>query len=153
MTNYLTFQTNNSEFNPLFEKMKDRFCRNGTIAEQLKQRANEYKKSKPRRVSAEFHMTHANSLPKNTVKKNRKAGHKRGFFTLTNINSACMLLLVAGTVLFSGAAIGTFKGEVNTSAVFLKQNGVNEEGLILTDAIPSEATDSISFYEELAFSL
>ncbi len=140
-----SFQVNNIEFNPLYEKMRERFCKNGTIAEQLLARAAEYKKTAPKRVSHEEHMKTANSLPKAAAKKS-----KRGFFSLHKASSACMLLLIAGTVLFSGAAIGTIRNEQKEIAVLKNTAASGEDNMVLFDAIPWESEGCL---EELAFSV
>ena len=80
--NYLAFESNNNEFNPLFEKMRERFCQNGTVAEQLSKRAAKYRKQKPKRVTAEHHMTMANSLPKDSSCSHTATAKKRSFFSL-----------------------------------------------------------------------
>lgn len=109
MTNNLTYQTNNVEFNPLFEKMQTRFCQGGTIAEKLAKRANEYSKNQPKRVSKEFYMTYANSLPKKAVSKNAKKGVGKKLLSLRHVSHACIAMLVVGTVLVSGTAIGNLR--------------------------------------------
>lgn len=135
--NYLAFESN-AEFNPLFEKMRERFCANGTIAEQLAKRASEHKKTKSKRVTAEHHMTTANSLPK-TDASQAKAEKRRNFFSLRSISSACMLLLVAGTVLFSGAAIGSLRAEKGNGIRVLKnESSLSEDTLTLFEDVPAE---------------
>lgn len=150
--NYLAFESNDTEFNPLFEKMRERFCQNGTVAEQLSARAAKYKKQKPKRVTAEHHMTMANSLPKESSRA--QAGtKKRSFFSLKSINSACMLLLIAGTVLFSGAAIGTIRGTTDNVTLLEKESAKPEDNMIVFDAMPWQDAASDSMLEELSFQL
>ncbi len=141
------YQANNMEFNPLYEKMKSRFCKNGTVAEQLLSRARASKRSKPTRPSAEYNMTHANSLPKAKQKTD-----KRSFFTLKSINTACMLLLIAGTVLFSGAAVGSFHAENKKENALRLYETKIEDSMILNDAMPWENANSDELCEELSFS-
>lgn len=137
--NYYGFESNN-EFNPLFEKMRERFCQNGTIADQLTARAAKYHKEKPKRVTAEQHMTVANFLPhisKGTAIK------KRSFFSLKNINSACLLLLIAGTVLFSGAALGTLRTDNSVKpSLLMDTSEKGEENMMLFDSMPWEHISS-----------
>ncbi len=140
------YQANHMEFNPLYEKMKSRFCQNGTVAEQLLSRARSSEKSKVARPSAEYNMTHANSLP-----KAKKKIEKRSFFTLKSINTACMLLLIAGTVLFSGAAVGSLHADSKESGLHLYETKI-EDSMILNDAMPWENANSDELCEELSFS-
>ncbi len=135
--NYFAFESNNAEFNPLFEKMRERFCANGTVAEQLVKRASEHKKTKSKRVTAEHHMTTANSLPKAEVAQG-KSEKRRSFFSLRSVSSACMLLLVAGTVLFSGAAIGTFRAEA-------------QKGMHILESEYTQGEDTLTLFEELSW--
>ena len=131
--NHYGFESNNNEFNPLFEKMRERFCQNGTVAEQLAERAAKYNKRKPKRVTAEQHMTVANFLPKASAANTKK----RSFFSLKNINSACLLLLIAGTVLFSGATLGTLREEKSVRPTLLSEpSAKSEETMVLSDTMP-----------------
>ena len=137
--NRFAFESN-TEFNPLFEKMRERFCAEGTVAEQLAKRAAEYTKSKSKHPSLEQHMKVANSLPKAapaTVCKKRK------FFSLGNVGSACMLLLIAGTVLFSGAAIGTLRGEnAHGATVLAGRNAKAEDSMVLFEDVTRESAQN-----------
>ncbi len=137
--NRFAFESN-IEFNPLFEKMRERFCAEGTVAEQLAKRAAEYKKSSAKRPTAEQHMKVGNSLPKNAP---AAATKKRKFFTLGNVGSACMLLLVAGTVLFSGAAIGTLRDGSAEGATVLENRGARaEDSMVLFENVASESVQN-----------
>ena len=143
----IAYKSNNMEFNPLYEKMKSRFCAEGTIADQLRSRASDSKKSKAQRRSAEYDMTHANSLPRALAKTAKKS-----FFTLRNVNTACILLLVAATILFSGVAIGSFREESRTADLSLYETTI-EDSMILNDAMPWQSADSGTVCEELSFAL
>ena len=149
--NHYGFEANNNEFNPLFEKMRERFCQNGTVAEQLAARAAKYNKHKPKRVTAEQHMTVANFLPKAPVTSGAK---KRSFFSLKNINSACLLLLIAGTVLFSGATLGSLRTESGIKNSFVSKPGVSqEENLIFSEEQPWDHISSDNTLVDLTPSL
>ena len=109
--------------------MRERFCANGTVAEQLAKRAAEYKKTKSKRTSPEEHLKKANSLPRTSASA---VAQKRKFFGLNNVGSACMLLLVAGTVLFSGAAIGSLREEsIASNASLLGKEAKAEDTMVL----------------------
>lgn len=150
--NRFAFESNNAEFNPLFEKMRERFCAGGTIADQLSKRAAEYKKTKSKRVTAEHHMTTANFLPKNA--SSTANGKKRSFFSLQSVGSACLLLLVAGTLLFSGAAIGTLRTDgVGNAAVLESKTALSEDTMILFDRLPSQNAQGILPAQMDTFSL
>lgn len=140
------YQANNMEFNPLYEKMKERFCQNGTIAEQIVMRSKATRRKKNSRPSTDYSVTDANSLP-----KAKETVAPRRFFTLRNINTACMLLLIAGTILFSGAAVGSIY-EKNTAEAYTFTDSAVEERMILNEAIPGTTEDS-SFCNELSFLL
>ncbi len=149
--NRFAFESN-TEFNPLFEKMRERFCAEGTVAEQLAKRAAEYTKSKSKHPSLEQHMKVANSLPKTVAVAT--VGKKRKFFSLGNVGSACMLLLVAGTVLFSGAAIGALRGEnAESSAVLAGRNAKAEDYMVLFEDVTHESAQNDFGIEEHSFLL
>ena len=146
MTNNVSFQ--NTEINPLFEKMQARFCKGGTIAERLTKNAKNFKKSHPHRVSEEFYMTHANSLPKEGTSKKKKS--KKGFFSLNNIKTTCLLLLVSGTVIFGATAISTVREENRSFLMIKDQSNATEASLILNDSTPLDGDTSAELYEELS---
>jgi len=150
MTNNISFQ-NDTNYNPLFEKMQARFCKGGTIAERLTKSAKEFKKSHPRRVSEEFHMTHANSLPKEHTAKKKTA--KKGFFSLHTINTTCLLVLIAGTIVFAGSAIGAVHAENRSFLTLENQYKKTEESLIHAENMPSDDDVSVYDYDELSIAL
>ena len=141
------YQANNTEFNPLYEKMKERFCQNGTIAEQIVMISRTNRRKKNHRASTDYSLTNANSLPENK----RTVTAPRRFFTLRNINAACMLLLIAGTLLFSGAAVGSIY-EKQAAEPLAISGPTTEERMILNDAIPG-ATPNDSICGEYSFLL
>ncbi len=138
-----SYQANNIEFNPLYERMKERFCKNGTVAQQLLKRAGKKQKF-CHHASADI-MTRANSLPRGKASES-----KRSFFSLQNITTACMLLLISGTVLFSGAALGNFRSE-QTAAHLLSEPEL-QDSMILSEATPWENVAPDGICEELSFS-
>ncbi len=141
----VSYQANNTEFNPLYEKMKKRFCKNGTVAEQLLARAGAGKKKFYHHASGDI-MTHANSLP-----REKATECKRSFFNLRNINAACMILLIAGTVLFSGAALGSFRSEKQEVPRLLSEPAM-QDSMILNEAMPWENVSPDGICDELSFS-
>ena len=101
MTNQVPFQANNAKFNSLFVKMQARFSYgNKTIGEAMLERAEKYEATARPVVPTEVHMKKANSLPKKAKEKNTKS-----IFSLGSLVALCMVVLVLGTLLFSGAFI------------------------------------------------
>lgn len=107
MNTNVAYQTNNAECNPLYLSMFNRFCQNGTIAEQMLAQAETYESIVKKHAQTERHMTTANSLPKKQTVKHvaRRKNGKHKIFSLAHTATASMILLVVGTVLFSGVAI------------------------------------------------
>ena len=135
MQNNIPFHRNNMEYNPLFAKMQDRFCAGGTIAEKMQKKAEEYMRSTPSQTCGEYHMTHANSLPKrSTDKKKRRFSFGKSLFSMRNITTACMALLIGGTILFSGASVGNLFSSVQA-----------EKG---ADTFPMVVADNLIFTQE-----
>ncbi len=103
VNNSVPYLQNNESFNPLFAKMKERFCAEGTIAERMAIEAGICKK-RSRRVSAsEYHMTHGNSLPKRES-FGKKSGFKKAFFSLKSFGAVSMSVLILGILFLSGAS-------------------------------------------------
>ena len=136
MMNHLPYQANNAEFNPLFVKMQARFSvGNKTIAEAMLERAAKYEATARQTVPAEVHMTKANFLPK----KGADSG-KRRFFSLGTLVSFCLIALLLGTLLFSGALI-------NKMAII---GTANEEKPLLYSESVADVTESMILPEEEA---
>ena len=105
MNQSIPYFQSNAAYNPLFAKMRDRFCADGTIAEKMAAQAGLCKKRARRPSANEYHMTHGNSLPKrhHVAKK----GGFASFFSLKRLGILSVSMLIAGTLFFSGA---TFEG-------------------------------------------
>lgn len=79
----------NESYNPLFTKMKERFCAEGTLAERMAVEAGICKKlSKKPSVSA--------------AKEPRRV--RRAFFSLKSLGAVSMSLLITGMLFLSGAS-------------------------------------------------
>lgn len=134
----IPFHQNNIEYNPLYAKMQERFCHGGTIAEKMEKKAIEYRKENPAQTYGEYHMTHANSLPDRAERKQKKAfSLKRSLFSLRHISTACMVLLVGGTLLFSGATMGSlFASDKDASELALPATAA--QTLMLDESVTGE---------------
>ena len=92
---------NNESFNPLFAKMKERFCSGGTIAERMAIQAGICKK-RSNVGASKAKAARGNAILQNTVKK---PSTKRSFFTLKSLGTLSMTLLITGILFFSGASL------------------------------------------------
>ena len=79
----------NESYNPLFNKMKERFCADGTLAEKMAIEAGICKKRSKK-----------SSIP---VKKEMRRP-TRAFFSLKSIGAVSMSLLITGVLFLSGAS-------------------------------------------------
>jgi hypothetical protein len=139
------FQSNVS-YNPLFAKMRERFCADGTIAEKMAAEAGLCKKHSRRTGANEYHMTHGNSLPKrHHVAKKSTLG---SFFSLKRLGILSVSMLIAGTVFFSGA---TFEGIRQGFAETAQQReiGAGEEETLTYD-LPLDFGTKLGFTCECA---
>lgn len=93
---------NNESFNPLFAKMRERFCAEGTIAERMAIEAGLCKKRSKKISANEYHMTHGNSLPKPSHTKS--FGWKKSFFSLKSLGAVSMSVLIMGVLFLSGVS-------------------------------------------------
>ena len=106
MNNSVPYLQNNETFNPLFAKMRERFCADGTLAERMAVEAGLCKKRSKKHSSSEYHMTHGNSLPRHEGAK-RASSFRKTLFSLKSFGSVSMSVLIMGILFFSGA---TFEG-------------------------------------------
>ena len=103
MNRSVPYLENNESFNPLFAKMRERFCAEGTIAERMAIEAGFCKKRSKRSYSNEYHMTHGNSLPnRGHVKKAIR--FKKSFLSLKGLGAVTMSILITGVLFLSGAS-------------------------------------------------
>jgi hypothetical protein len=79
----------NESYNPLFNKMKERFCADGTLAEKMAIEAGICKKRSKK-----------SSIP---AKKEMRRP-TRAFFSLKSIGAVSMSLLITGVLFLSGAS-------------------------------------------------
>ena len=104
MTPNVAFHTNNAECNPLFQKMQAVFCTEGTIADQMREKAAIYDRHARNASAAESHMHRANNLPKTAARvKNGRS------FSLRSVTTACAAVLLLGTLACSGLALGSMR--------------------------------------------
>lgn len=89
----------NETFNPLFAKMQERFCANGTIAERMAVEAGIMKKQSKK----------SNERRAPVARKARAVGFKSAIFNLKNIGVASMCVLCLSVLFFSGATLGGVK--------------------------------------------
>ncbi len=132
MTNQVPFQANNAEFNSLYVKMLARFsCGDKTIGEAMLERAEKYEATARRTLPAEVHMKKANSLPK---KQKEKQGKR--LFSLGSLVAISMVLLIVGTLLFSGAFFNQIAdGFVQGASPIAETDGIADADIL---TIPTE---------------
>lgn len=137
MNNPVPYLQNNEAFNPLFAKMKERFCADGTLAERMAVEAGLCKK-RSKKSSSEYHMTHGNFLPHHEKSK-KSSGLKRTLFSLKSLGAVSMSVLIMGVLFFSGA---TFEG--------MQKNFLASDGVASNDTyIVSESElDTLYFADE-----
>lgn len=132
--------------NPLFAKMWERFCEDGTLAERMSVEAGISKRKKRKQPAAlsasEYSMTHGNSLPRRKEEK-RKAGVARAIFSLKNLVAVSLGVLMIGILFLSGASFTGIRQSFAESA----PDGsalVNEQ--IFTDSM-EDATVATVYFE------
>lgn len=100
------FQKNEAS-NPLFAKMWERFCEDGTIAERMAVEAGISKRKKKKQAAlpsaSEYSMTHGNSLPRRKAEK-AKNSLTRAIFSLKNFVVLSLGVLMIGILFLSGAS-------------------------------------------------
>ena len=143
MTNQVPFQANNAEFNSLYVKMLARFsCGDKTIGEAMLERAEKYEATARRTLPSEVHMKKANSLPK---KQKEKTGKR--LFSLGSLVAVSMVLLIVGTLLFSGAFFNRIAdGFVSGAAPITEESTALEED-ILTLPVVEDGVDALCLKE------
>ena len=100
---------NNESFNPLFAKMRERFCSGGTIAERMAVEAGICKKRSSKATKTASKSALHTSVIKAVDEKKHFA--KRTFFSLKSLGTVSMTLLITGILFFSGAS---FEGVQNS---------------------------------------
>ena len=132
------------EYNPLFEKMQARFCVGGTIAEKLERKAADYRKESPVKSFSEYQL--AQSVL--SIEQGKRVKKRPSFkFSLRHVSTACMVLLIAGTFLFSGATLGQIlTGEKQGFDVFVSESATQAP---LLDGSTEESVDPSSYAIEV----
>ncbi len=103
MNNSVPYLQSNESFNPLFTKMKERFCADGTIAEKMAIEAGICKKRSKRDFSR--------------AKRTESHYMKKAFFSLKSLGAVSMSLLITGVLFLSGASFeGVQKNFLATGA-------------------------------------
>ena len=89
------YKQDNEIYNPLFAKMRERFCADGTLAEKMAIEAGLCKKHSKRSI--------ARILNVNAFEKDPRFSGKK-FFSLKTLGTVSMSLLISGILFFSGAS-------------------------------------------------
>lgn len=100
--------THTAEYNPLFAKMQARFCVGGTIAEKMEKQAAAYRKDKKAKTFSDY-LARTDSITECKEKRQKKTLSFKP--SLRAVSTACMALLIGGTLLFSGATLGSMLAE------------------------------------------
>ena len=120
----------NESYNPLFTKMKERFCADGTIAERMAIEAGICKKRSKKSFS---HLSE-------TASTRKERQFKKMFFSLKGIGAVSMSLLITGVLLLSGAS---FEG-VQAGFMASTESAPSVETYIITET----GTDAMYFAHE-----
>jgi hypothetical protein len=108
------------KYNPLFKKMQARFCVGGTIAEKLEKKSADYRKEAPMKSFSEYHLSQT-VIPLEQSKRAKKPSSFK--LSLRHVSSACMVLLIVGTFLFSGITLRQIlTGEAQGLDVFVSES-------------------------------
>lgn len=119
MNNSVPYLQNNEAFNPLYAKMRERFCEGGTIAEKMAVEAGICQKRKTKVSHSEYRITHGNALPSRKESK-KHLGFRKAFFNLKNFAAASMALLVLGMLFLSGVSFEGVQARFVTSSNVIK---------------------------------
>jgi len=121
----------NETFNPLFAKMQERFCANGTIAEQMAAEAGLLKKRTKK----------AGASRRSVAEKKQAGTAKKVIFNLKNCGIASMCVLFLSVLFFSGASIGgiqrSFSAEEASSSAAQAQVAAEEQEALPVNAVYS----------------
>lgn len=138
MNNSVPYLQNNEAFNPLYVKMRERFCEGGTIAEKMAVEAGICQKRKKKVSASEYRITHGNALPSRTETK-KHLGFKKAFFNLKNFAAASMAVLVIGMLFLSGISFE------DVQARFMASANVAAVGTYIVSEIPEIEIDVLYF--------
>ena len=125
---------NNESFNPLFAKMKERFCSGGTIAERMAVEAGICKK---RSVFTAKNTRRGEIIE--TMKTKKASPAKKAFFSLKSLGTVSMTLLITGILFFSGASLEGVQNSLMTS---------KSEDAVYSDYFVSEAEHGTLYFAD-----
>jgi hypothetical protein len=138
--------THTAEYNPLFAKMQARFCVGGTIAEKMEKQAAVYRKDTKVKTFSDYHAACLDPRTECKEKKERKSFSFK--LTLRPISTACMALLIGGTLLFSGATLGSMLSEDEGGVdVFVSEKA--SQVSILDEGTPTEDVPDTASFDEV----
>lgn len=103
MNTTVPYIQDNTAFNPLYAKMRERFCSDGTLAEKMAAEAGLCKKHTKRSIADDYRMRSARALPYSKTKK-KLAALRRSIFNLKNFGAISMTVLVMGILFLSGTS-------------------------------------------------
>ena len=92
----VSYTKSNETCNPLFEKMRERFCADGTLAERMAIEAGLCKKRSKKSLAGVL-------CAEESEKKARIS--LKSFFSLKALGTVSMSVLIAGILFFSGASL------------------------------------------------
>ncbi len=144
MNRSVPYLQNNESFNPLFAKMKERFCADGTIAEKMAVEAGLCKKGYGKKSASECHMTRGNFLPH--IKRTKKASClKKAVFNLKNLGAASMTVLLVSILFLSGASVEGIQ-ESLTATKSIRESTASEVNIL--SETPDTEIDALYFADE-----
>ena len=129
--------THTAEYNPLFAKMQARFCVGGTLAEKMEKQAAAYRKDQKTQTFSDY-LARIDTTAECKEKRQRK--HFSLKLSLRSASTACMALLIGGTLLFSGATLGSMladeDGGVNVFVSEIAPQSPILDGGAVTEEVP-----------------
>lgn len=135
MNTTVPYIQDNTAFNPLYAKMRERFCSDGTLAEKMAAEAGLCKKHTKKSVADNYTVRSARALPHSETKK-KLAALRRSIFNLKNFGAISMTVLVMGILFLSGTS---FDGIQKS---FTSQMALEDDAAKIAEAAPA--------FEELA---
>lgn len=138
--------THTAENNPLFAKMQARFCIGGTIAERMEKQAAIYRKETRVKAFSDYQAACTDAHAECKKKKERKPLSFK--LSLRPISTACMALLIGGTLLFSGATLGSMLSEKEGGVdVFVSERAsqapILDEGATIEEGLDATSSDEV----------
>ena len=103
MNTTVPYIQDNTAFNPLYAKMRERFCSEGTLAERMAAEAGLCKKQTKKSHTEDRGAAPICTLPRCSTKKKLSA-FRRSLFNLKNLGAISMTALVMGVLFLSGSS-------------------------------------------------